>query len=67
MSKPNDNPADPFKKALAEATKVMADDPELAVSYSVDPAGQTIGARHMPGTAGNIDVKIEHEALRFGL
>ena len=23
----NDNPADPFKKALAEATKVMADDP----------------------------------------
>jgi len=130
MSKPNDNPADPFKKALAEATKVMADDPELAVSYSVDPAGQTnetirlpqisrrmtreevllargtadafalrhkyhdaktnnrylpqgqmardlydametarveaVGARHMPGTAGNIDVKIEHEALRKG-
>jgi cobaltochelatase CobT len=28
MSKPqNDNPAEPFKKALAEATKVMADDP----------------------------------------
>ena len=24
MSKPGDNPADPFKKALAEATKVMA-------------------------------------------
>jgi hypothetical protein len=24
--KPSDNPADPFKKALAEATKVMADD-----------------------------------------
>ena len=41
MSKPGDNPADPFKKALAEATKVMADDPELTVSYSVDPPGLT--------------------------
>ncbi len=130
MSKPNDNPADPFKKALAEATKVMADDPELSVSYSIDPAGQTsetirlpqvsrrmtreevllargtadsfalrhkfhdektaakympqgqmakdlyeametarieaVGARHMPGTAGNIDAKIGDEAMRKG-
>ena len=39
MKKQNDNPADPFKKALAEATKVMADDPELSVSYTVDPSG----------------------------
>ena len=130
MNKPTDNPADPFKKALAEATKVMADDPELTVSYSVDPAGQTaetirlpqvtrrmtrdevllargtadafalrhkfhdpkiaakympqgqmardlyeametarieaVGARHMPGTAGNIDAKIGNEAARKG-
>ena len=130
MNKPTDNPADPFKKALAEATKVMADDPELAVSYSVDPAGHTsdsirlpqvsrrmtteevllargtadafalrhkfhdaqtaakympqgqmardlfeametarieaVGAQHMPGTAGNIDAKIENEAMRKG-
>jgi len=129
-NKPNDNPADPFKKALAEATKVMADDSELNVSYSVDPAGlsgesmrlpqvtrrmtreevllargtadalalrhkyhdaglharyapqgdmardlyealesarcETVGARHMPGTASNIDVKIQNEALRKG-
>ena len=35
----SDNPADPFKKALAEATKVMADAPDLSVTYSVDPAG----------------------------
>ncbi|MEM6578930.1 MAG: cobaltochelatase subunit CobT [Pseudomonadota bacterium] len=35
----NDNPADPFKKALAEATKVLADNPEMTVTYSVDPAG----------------------------
>ncbi|SFJ17409.1 cobaltochelatase subunit CobT [Celeribacter neptunius] len=39
MSKPSDNPADPFKKALAEATKVLADDGELSVTYSMDPSG----------------------------
>ncbi|RUS60542.1 cobaltochelatase subunit CobT [Pseudorhodobacter sp. E13] len=130
MSKPTDNPADPFKKALAEATKVMADDPEMTVTYSVDPSGMTkegvrlpqvsrrmtrdevllargtadafalrrkyhddataakyaptgtlareiyeametarceaVGARDMPGTAGNIDAKIGHEATRKG-
>ena len=130
MSKPADNPADPFKKALAEATKVLADDPELSVSYSVDPPGQSsegvrlpqvsrrmtrdevllargtadgfalrhrfhdpainnrylpqgqmardlydameaarieaVGARHMPGTAGNIDARIGAEARRRG-
>ena len=130
MNKPTDNPADPFKKALAEATKVMADDPELAVSFTVDPPGATretvrlpqvsrrmtreevliargtadayalrhkyhdaavaakympqgqmaqdlyaamenarveaVGARHMPGTAGNIDAKIGNEAIRKG-
>jgi cobaltochelatase CobT len=130
MTKPTDNPADPFKKALAEATKVMADDPEMTVSYSVDPSGMTkegvrlpqvsrrmtrdevllargtadafalrrryhneatasryapsgnlareiyeametarceaVGARTMPGTAGNIDAKINHEATRKG-
>ncbi|MEM9576017.1 MAG: cobaltochelatase subunit CobT [Pseudomonadota bacterium] len=130
MSKPSDNPADAFKKALGEATKVMAHDPELTVSYSVDPAGvsgdamrlpqvsrrmtraevllargtadalalhrryhngqthakyqpqgemarelyeametarcEAMGARDMPGTAGNIDAKISHEAMRKG-
>jgi cobaltochelatase CobT len=130
MSKPNDNPADPFKKALAEATKVLADDPDMTVTYSVDPPGLTpegvrlpqvsrrmthaevllargtadafalrrkfhdagtyrryepqgqmardlydametarceaMGARVMPGTAGNIDAKIGHEADRKG-
>ena len=130
MTKPSDNPADPFKKALAEATRTMADDPEMTVAYSVDPAGMTrdgirlpqvsrrmtrdevmlargtadafalrrrhhdeatstryaptgqfardiydametarceaVGARSMPGTAGNIDAKIAHEADRKG-
>jgi cobaltochelatase CobT len=48
MSASSDNPADPFKKALAEATKVMANDPELAVSFSVDPAGQTAESIRLP-------------------
>ena len=125
-----DNPADPFKKALAEATRTLADDPDLGVTYSVDPPGMTgdalrlpqvtrrmkrqevllargtadayalrrrhhstdtharyepsgqmardlyeametarceaVGARAMPGTAGNIDAKIEAEAERRG-
>jgi len=128
--KGQDNPADPFKKALAEATKAMANDPELSVSYSVDPPGLTsdtarlpqvtrrmtrdevmlargtadayalrrrfhddgthrryapqgeqaaalyeametarceaMGARAMPGTAGNIDAKIAEECRRKG-
>ncbi|MEP2784326.1 MAG: cobaltochelatase subunit CobT [Pseudoruegeria sp.] len=46
--KPSDNPADPFKKALAEATKVMADDPELSVTYSVDPPGKTADTMRLP-------------------
>ncbi len=130
MNKPNDNPADPFKKALAEATKAMANEPELNVSYTVDPAGmsndamrlpqvtrrmtrdevmlargtadayamrirfhneathnryapqgemarslyeametarcEAMGARAMPGTAGNIDAKISNEAAKMG-
>ncbi len=46
--KPSDNPADPFKKALAEATKVLADDPELSVTYSVDPSGKTADTVRLP-------------------
>ncbi|NCV66586.1 MAG: hypothetical protein EBW61_01755 [Rhodobacteraceae bacterium] len=129
MSKPGDNPADPFKKALAEATKVMANDADLTVTYTVDPSGvsgdnmrlpqvsrrmtrdevlvargtadalalyhryhdagthvryapdgamarelyeametarcEALGARDMPGTAGNIDAKIGAEATRL--
>ncbi len=48
MKKPTDNPADPFKKALAEATKTLADDAELSVSFSVDPPGQTDDAMRLP-------------------
>ncbi|WP_138934476.1 cobaltochelatase subunit CobT [Roseovarius arcticus] len=48
MKKPSDNPADPFKKALAEATKVLAGDRELNISYSVDPSGVSGDAMRLP-------------------
>ena len=48
MTKPNDNPADPFKKALAEATRTMADDPDMTVQYSVDPPGMNREGVRLP-------------------
>ena len=48
MTQRSDNPADPFKKALAEATKTMADDPDLTVSYSVDPPGMAGDTMRLP-------------------
>ena len=48
MANNNDNPADPFKKALAEATKVMANDPDLSVTYTVDPSGVSGDTMRLP-------------------
>ena len=45
---PNDNPAEPFKKALAEATKALARDGELGIVYTVDPPGQSNEAMRLP-------------------
>ena len=42
------NPADPFKKALAEATRALAGDPELSVSFSADPPGMSNDAVRLP-------------------
>jgi cobaltochelatase CobT len=47
-TKPSDNPADPFKKALAEATRTMADDRDMTVSYSVDPPGMNKEGVRLP-------------------
>lgn len=130
MKPQSNNPADPFKKALTEATRVIADNPDLTVTYSMDPAGmsgeamrlpqvsrrmtreevliargtadalalrhkyhsdktfgryapqgqmafdiydaletarcEALGAKYMPGTAGNIDAKIDNDAMRRG-
>ncbi|MBD3764330.1 MAG: cobaltochelatase subunit CobT [Rhodobacterales bacterium] len=48
MTRPTDNPADPFKKALAEATRTMADDPDMGVTYSVDPPGMNKDGLRLP-------------------
>src|SRR5690606_8556466 len=39
---------DPFKKALAEAPKVLANDSELNVSFSVDPSGVSGETMRLP-------------------
>lgn len=48
MSNPKDNPADPFKKALAETAKTLANDPDLSVTYSVDPPGMSGESMRLP-------------------
>lgn len=48
MKNAPDNPAEPFKKALAEATRTLADDQELGVSYTVDPPGATPDGVRLP-------------------
>ncbi len=48
MAKTPDNPADPFKKALAEATKVLADTTTLNVTYTVDPSGTSGDTMRLP-------------------
>lgn len=48
MTKPLDNPADPFKKALSEATKTLADAPEMKVNFTVDPSGLSGDTMRLP-------------------
>ncbi len=43
-----DNPADPFKKALGEATRALAAEPELDVTFSADPPGRTDSGLRLP-------------------
>ena len=46
--KPADNPADPFKKALTEATRALADERELNVTYTADPSGVAGDTMRLP-------------------
>ena len=46
--KKSDNPADPFKKALGEATRALADEQELNVTFSADPSGVSGGTMRLP-------------------
>ena len=76
MAQKNDNPADPFKKALAEATKTMSGDTDLNVTYSVDPSGLSGDTMRLPQvsrrmskdevllTRGTADALALHRRLR---
>ncbi|MFV0384735.1 cobaltochelatase subunit CobT [Paracoccus sp. (in: a-proteobacteria)] len=44
----SDNPADPFKKALSEATRALADERELNVTFSADPSGVAGDTMRLP-------------------
>ncbi|WP_022706544.1 cobaltochelatase subunit CobT [Paracoccus zeaxanthinifaciens] len=46
--KKSDNPADPFKKALSEATRTLADDRELNITFSADPSGVAGDTMRLP-------------------
>ncbi|MEO1494520.1 MAG: cobaltochelatase subunit CobT [Pseudomonadota bacterium] len=48
MTNKVDNPADPFKKALGDATRALANEPELDVTYSADPPGKTNTGFRLP-------------------
>jgi len=48
MTFKTDNPADPFKKALGEATRALAGESELDVTYSADPPGRTNTGVRLP-------------------
>jgi cobaltochelatase CobT len=48
MKPASDNPADPFKRALALATRALADEAELEVTYSIDPSGVTADTMRLP-------------------
>ncbi|WP_347267099.1 cobaltochelatase subunit CobT [Paracoccus sp. (in: a-proteobacteria)] len=73
--KKSDNPADPFKKALTEATRAMAEDRELNVTFTADPSGVAGDTMRLPqvsrrmtreeillarGTADALAMKLRH-------
>lgn len=43
-----DSPSDPFKKALAEATRTMSRKPDLKVAYAIDPPAMTPDGVRLP-------------------
>jgi len=48
MANQPDSPVEAFKKALAEATRAMANDPDLAISYTADPPGLSGEVARLP-------------------
>ncbi len=51
LSPKSDNPAEPFKKALAEATRALANTRDLAVTFSADPPGMANDTLRLPSVS----------------
>ena len=63
-----DNPADPFKKALGEATRALAREAELDVTYAAAPHGLTnTGPRPPPVGGGGSGELTGMQAWETGL
>ena len=63
MAQKSDNPAEPFKKALGEATRALAGESELEVTYSADPSGRTATGFRLPQVSRRM-TKAEVELAR---
>jgi len=48
MTKKIESPAEPFKRALAQATRALAGEEELDVTYSADPPGRSTSGLRLP-------------------
>ncbi len=71
MSNQPDSPTEAFKKALAEATRAMANDPDLAIAYTADPPGLTGEVVRLPMISRRMTrqevMQARGEADAFGL
>ena len=66
VSRKTDNPAEPFRKALAEATRALAgEDVEIEVKYSADPPGLSSNAEGAVARLPNISHRMTKEEVRL--
>ncbi|MCI4663387.1 MAG: cobaltochelatase subunit CobT [Neomegalonema sp.] len=63
---PKQNPAEPFRKAVAEATRALAEDPDLAVKFSVDPPGMSGQDARLPQVSHRMSDKEVRLARGYG-
>ena len=62
-SKPRSGPAEAFKEALSQATRAIAANPNIAVTYGPDPPGLSGETAHLPEPS-RVPTKAEVAAIR---
>ena len=62
-SKPRSGPAEAFKEALTQATRAIAANPNIAVTYGPDPPGLSGETAHLPEPS-RVPTKAEVAAIR---